>query len=83
MAIRLATPKVDLSESILDPTKIPGLKDIRITHPDVATDFDWPEMVSRGGDGIMSSVDAAAPTPTALGHHRTDRDCIWASGVQL
>ena len=49
MAVRLTTPKVDLSESILGPTKIPGLGDIQITHPDVTTDFDWPEMVSRRG----------------------------------
>ena len=55
MAVRLPTPKVDLSESILDPTKIPGLGDIRITHPDVTTDFDWPEMVPRRG-GIHKTV---------------------------
>ena len=47
MAVHLPTPKVDLSESILDPDKIPGLGDIRITHPDVTTDFDWHEMVPQ------------------------------------
>ena len=45
MAVRLPTPKVDLSKSILNSTEIPGLGDILITHPDVTTDFDWPEMV--------------------------------------
>ena len=49
MAVRHPTPKVNLSESILGPAKIPGLGDIRITHPDVTTDFDWPEMVPRRG----------------------------------
>ena len=44
MAVRLPTPKADLSESILDPTEIPGLGDVRITHLDVTTDLDWPEM---------------------------------------
>ena len=52
MAVRLPTPKVDLSESILDPNQIPGQGDIRITHPDVTTDFDWPEIVPRRGDLI-------------------------------
>ena len=49
MAVRLPTPRVDLSESILDPTKILGLGDVQIIHPDVTTDFDWPEMVPRQG----------------------------------
>ena len=49
MAVCLPTPKVNLSESILDPTEIPGLDDIWITHLDVTTDFDWPEMVPRQG----------------------------------
>ena len=49
MAVRLTTPKVNLSESILDPTEIPGPGDIRIIHPDVTTDFDWPEMTPHGG----------------------------------
>ena len=49
MAVRLPTPKVDLSGSILDPDQIPGRGDIRITHPDVPTDFDWPHFVLPRG----------------------------------
>ena len=40
LTVHLPTPKLKLSGSILDPTKIPRMGDIRITHPDVTTDFD-------------------------------------------
>ena len=43
MAVRLPTPKVDLSGSILDPMEILGGGDIRTTHPDVTTDSDLPQ----------------------------------------
>ena len=56
MAVRLPTPKVDLSKSILNSTEIPGLGDILITHPDVTTDFDWPEMVPWRGRGFHKTL---------------------------
>ena len=42
MAVRLPTPKVDLSGSILDPSEILGGGGIRTTRPDVTTDSDLP-----------------------------------------
>ena len=40
MAVRLPTPKVDLSGSILDPMESLGGGDIWTTHPDVTMDSD-------------------------------------------
>ena len=43
MVVCLSNPKLDLSESVLNPTKILGEGDIWITHPDVTAGFDWLE----------------------------------------
>ena len=53
MVVRLPTPKVDLSESILDPTEILGLGDIQITHPDALQTLIGLRWPPRGGDGII------------------------------
>ena len=44
MVVCLPTPNIDLSESVLDSTKILGEGDNWITHPDVTAGFDWLEI---------------------------------------